>query len=1668
MAVEGMVYRDINVPLKEGDEDPTGGIMAAMHRSDDTQAEELEGSGEITLESVRKRMVSDARPATKTKTNDITLSGVKALLRGEERPEKKDIGQAAMHAAKETASAMLGHAAAAGNMLRNMIGQFGAGAEMMYKTVEQEITGMLTGKPQDLYSEEDMDKIMDTWTREYDLSGISPRAQEHKQAAEKVMEEFIKPFSEAKMAYMDQAVTPVPVVDMSGKVVGYSRPYPTILAAMGGAGIELGGSVTMAELGLAGLRAPFKAGKPVRLSKVSPGDVDVMGMPSMAKNLMEMEARARAKARHGPQAADMAEGMARAEQRAGVTGDYQGATGSPGDIWKAKERARKQGVQETPLPESEVVTEPTIIDAKSGTVEYAYDAPKRHDPVKARRVREQKADAARRTGSTLYTGGVYKTLGEGIKSFVKSRGLVSKLVKEMDRLGRADFQHYYNPLHLEARLIEQAVGEGVPYKTARIRVRKSLDKYSQDYALALARTGSGGVYTGGVYGELGKQIKRAGRTMTTRASGKAAVMIERMKSSGEQLKGRVLHSGRGKDVAGTKALEGMTEGTVAEYDPNVRGIDKMPEGKFDHVVQNYVLNTVEPQLRDVIMNEVAGQLAPGGKYHVSVRSLQDTSWKKMRRSGDGFISSKGTFQKFYSKQSLKTELSKYFNEVVIESGGAGSAGIKAIASEPIGKVRAFRGATPNEVKAILSGKKSGKWWTNKEKLADHSGDIARKKGGHKEHFVIEADLPANYNTLEGIPEGLTSDQIVKITNKKTGKVLDPKILGEKIGRQSTSGGLGRGLKRMWDGATQEQITNNASGESPASVEALNRLAQQQDMLFFRTDVRNPKQLEHLVPTVDRVDLRAGNNQIIFAKKIGDPRIIHIESGPNLNRARSTQILEGIQQRANKGSLSHAATVEFFSGGGYKRAAELMVDLLRKLRENQRVHKAHDAFYVEPRFERIGGNETAFHTKNVNSLSSSIMEDGVRRLIENCQKAGMNPRVLEEAVLLAEQPSKLKTRRNTPAGKLAQWMRKEFDNAQVLLERNGITVNFKERMQRTLTSRLNQLLKKEKKTVTDRAKISSYKKGLAKLEDFEFVSIPKSMWFEQLMENPKTEGKALRILTARQRRVLSISDMQKYLGKKTNAIDVMSSYYHKLGNDIALSKVFESALEEGLATLSPAEARSLRYRRLPAHEAPSFAKYYLHDTLRQYLQSEFIARTNPSVWGQLASTVKMMTFDSPWYLGYYNVHQAAMLRGWRSLANPAKGTIVGEWFKASKMIRESHPEVMLAKEFGLQSTPYPKQIENLVKDMHRANQGIFKRSFSMLKDMGEWTYKPLERFKGGKGIGRVPIISDFYSAAWDIAWNNFDFPVRMTSYNYLREMGYSPRDAAQTAARFHGDYAAVPRNMRVKLNKLLYTPTFKLAMAKLHAEILSSALKGEAAGPVGFKVGRGRALGAVGTVILTNLFFDQMMTKGFGFERKFFGRRYVKQVETDKGMEDLYVTFSSPQNFTFKYAERLAKMFERGFSPETAERVFSANKYEITPLLTILNDAVVKNEDATGNPIYNTYDDKATKWKKSSWYAAREINSHLKLLYPDKEGIASKKAMAQEMGSSLSFLIRTMANGYLTRTELERLNRHLENAERNYGKDLNNSIDTGELDREKIKELTDNYMKDMQETLGEMQ
>ncbi|MHA2068423.1 MAG: hypothetical protein ACXABY_29010, partial [Candidatus Thorarchaeota archaeon] len=255
--------------------------------------------------------------------------------------------------------------------------------------------------------------------------------------------------------------------------------------------------------------------------------------------------------------------------------------------------------------------------------------------------------------------------------------------------------------------------------------------------------------------------------------------------------------------------------------------------------------------------------------------------------------------------------------------GAGMRGAKSMSTKPVRlSPREFVRETPN-ISGILR---------DMDRVAKETplpkSDVVREP-----HIIDAQSGNSRYIYQQGTPDGS-----VKL---HTGGEL---------------GEVGRGLKKIWDEVTQREI--NASGESSASMEAINRLAQQEDMLFFRTDVRKPKQMEPLIPTTDRVDIFAGDNQVIFAKKIGDPTLIVIDSGKNLTKAQVTQYAEFLRKKSANASLFADAATTMFSNPETAMAGRLLKDMKRKITDSELLQSVHDKFFIEPRFQRIGGEETA--------------------------------------------------------------------------------------------------------------------------------------------------------------------------------------------------------------------------------------------------------------------------------------------------------------------------------------------------------------------------------------------------------------------------------------------------------------------------------------------------------------------------------------------------------------------------------------------------------------------------------------------------------------------------------------------------------------------------------------
>ena len=168
-----------------------------------------------------------------------------------------------------------------------------------------------------------------------------------------------------------------------------------------------------------------------------------------------------------------------------------------------------------------------------------------------------------------------------------------------------------------------------------------------------------------------------------------------------------------------------------------------------------------------------------------------------------------------------------------------------------------------------------------------------------------------------------------------------------------------------------------------------------------------------------------------------------------------------------------------------------------------------------------------------------------------------------------------------------------------------------------------------------------------------------------------------------------------------------------------------------------------------------------------------------LFGKASAIAKGFAFYNPIILPFNDVIQQAMLTG-------IKGSTF--WVEAAKDLKNLTPAYWEAFENGLFSQPF----NIFLKDYEEQWKGSLSENKTLPKRLKKF-------FLNDK------IVNSAYKLSSNIAWT-LDRTIRMASYRYLLGQGLSPREAAQTAALFHGDYAMVDPNTRRFLNQLFFTPT----------------------------------------------------------------------------------------------------------------------------------------------------------------------------------------------------------------------------------------------------------------------
>jgi len=558
----------------------------------------------------------------------------------------------------------------------------------------------------------------------------------------------------------------------------------------------------------------------------------------------------------------------------------------------------------------------------------------------------------------------------------------------------------------------------------------------------------------------------------------------------------------------------------------------------------------------------------------------------------------------------------------------------------------------------------------------------------------------------------------------------------------------------------------------------------------------------------------------------------------------------------------------------------------------------------------------------------------------------------------------------------------------------------------------------------------------------YTHLPTSWLAEEMTSsNPEARKYVMRYIarsfkpafgTARPRKNLTLRDLVEIRDPKTgkpffqrsdfNLGNVIMSYMTRLGRDLGMADVLQAAKKAGMARpLSESEflnrdvaeptasdeAANLSEMPLGSSPALGSQRWMIHDLLHNWLNNEVSMNRNDytgplaGLWRGMA-TMKNAAFYNPIILPLYNTVQATWAGTiWRR----------GSWTAMKEAYREVNTRGVIYQEaarLGFNSKPFAeshRSIRDHLAYMQRTNRGLYEYVASTVP---------------------THYLGDILTASQSLAWK-FEEVGRMQGYIMLRKhRGFTAEDAAQQVALYFGDYASVPQTTRMFLNKIFFTPTFKIAMAKQHYRMFRDAGKMAAAivkGRTGdlskVQVQNGVALMWLGMAT----FLTDQLFHIWGFETDRYGWKYKKSVETPNGPKELIMTMSNPNNAFSKYGFRTADAFAPG-NTNIPMSLWRSNNWELHPAWRLFQ-GMLTNTDEQGDQIYNPFDSFTHQTADKSWYATSRAIPLLKwaqeVLLPQTSKSASeaKRIVAQEVPAVWLPVVWPTTFSYMRAPEVQR-------------------------------------------------
>ena len=690
--------------------------------------------------------------------------------------------------------------------------------------------------------------------------------------------------------------------------------------------------------------------------------------------------------------------------------------------------------------------------------------------------------------------------------------------------------------------------------------------------------------------------------------------------------------------------------------------------------------------------------------------------------------------------------------------------------------------------------------------------------------------------------------------------------------------------------------------------------------------------------------------------------------------------------------------------------------------------------VEYPFRQIGAKETGLAIKTYASKAEAGQEFTKNTIIKLGDKYKLNKSDWNELPFARELPEQFKKLPAEQQAKLKPAL-DEIDKIFTKYKKEGTErkywdTGFPESRIRSLEDEAKSLIMKARKTKNIIAK-QQYANRIAenyKAIDFlkhsgiKYVHLPVKLWLSKLADtNPQlytkvfsTKPKALY-----GRKTLKIQDLidSKLIKKEdVDMRDILSNYMEYMERVKASDDIVISAVKEGLAVFGAKEG----YRTFPAYMFPEFSKHSFHPVFAEWLESTYTPFKKPSDINKIMAYAKLFTFTNPTFMGLTNAHQGVVAVG-------LKGMYPKTIRNAFKLLANKPTEYFQAQKEGISSKPFRSPYEDFRKDIEyikkKQDSTLPRIVFSAIQLLGKFTKNP---------------IMTVYQTQWNLTWQYFDRIPRFITYSALRNEGWSIRDSAQLAAKYHGDYAGVPIKTRQMLNKLLYTPTYRIAMTKLQIELVASIFKNTRPEvikmlprktPDGIvytrqSAWRRKALSSLAILAGTLLGIDYAYRKQ-GWKREQFARRYYREVDTPEGKREIVTTLALPQNVMLRTMFRAGNI--SGVNPLLSS--IRGFKWDLHPIWRVMAlDIIATNRGSDGEPIYDPNalknPNKAPKELiKIGWYATKEIVKMIGIFNQSEESTKRKKEAhgyaKRDLNKIFYYILRPNMFAYLRKTKEEK-------------------------------------------------